>query len=103
MKVSKTWFRHALEQLASVGSVGSKCLERITLIYWVNKGERPSDEFWNDLYEILSKRIFKSLRRATISFQDRDDDHRWHIIDGFYHSRLPVLLPKIYKRGILGW
>ena len=63
----------------------------------------PSDEFWADLDDILSKEIFKSLLSARISCRYRDDDCQWCEIDGFDYSQLAVLLPKIYKKGIFGW
>ena len=100
MRLSKTWFRYALEQLSSVSS---KHITDILLFYWLNKRERPSDEFWNDLDEILSKEIFESLLSAAISCRYEDSDHQWRKIDDFDYSRLPILLPKIYKRGILRW
>ena len=100
LRISKVWFKHALEQLASISS---NHITQIQLFYWLDKEERPSDEFWNDTDKIVSKEFFKSLLSARISCRHRTSDNNWRRIDGFDYSQLPDFLPKIHKKGILCW
>ena len=96
--MSKVWFKHALQQLESVTS---EHLTEIVLLYWLGKEEKPSDEFWKELDDILSKEVFKSIFRVTIGCSHRDSKFQWHRSAHFDHSELPFLLPKSCKKIVL--
>ena len=95
--MSKVWFKHALQQLESVTS---EHFTEIMLLYWLGKEEKHSDEFWKELDDILSKKIFKSILRVTIGCSYRDSNFQWHRSAHFDHSELPFLLPKSYKKVV---
>ena len=95
--MSKVWFKHALHQLESVTS---GYLTEIVLLYWLSKEEKPSDEFWKELDDILNKDVFKSLLRVTTGCSYRDSKFEWHRSAHFNHSQLPFLLPDSYKKVV---
>ena len=89
-RISKVWVRHTFAQLASISS---EHIAQISFFYWLDKKERPSEEVWNELDEILSSEIFKSLLIARISCRHRDGDYKWCKIDDFDYSKLPGFFP----------
>ena len=95
--VRKTWFRHALEQLASVSS---KHVTDIALHSWLGE-EEPSSEVWKDLDVILSTDIFKPLIEVNVACIYKRSDGLWYRTKNFERSKFPTLLPTISKRGIL--
>ena len=95
--MSKVWFKHALQQLESVIA---EHLTEIVLLYWLGKEEKPFDEFWEELDDILSKEIFKSTLRVTTGCSYRDSNFQWHRSAYFDHSQLLFLLPNSYKKVV---
>ena len=98
LRVSKTWFRHALQQVKTIIS------KRITIIrfgYWLDNEEKPSNEFWEELDIILNADIFKPLTSVHVGCINRNSDLLWHEADSFERSEFPTLLPNVFKRGIL--
>ena len=96
--VSKTWFRHTLEQ---VKTIISKHITEILLYCWLDKEEEPCSEFWEELDMILNTDIFKPLTRVGVGCVSRNSDGVWRDADNFESSEFPTLLPNVFKRGIL--
>ena len=99
-RVSKAWFRHALEQLKSVTS---KYIAEILFWYWVDEHEQSFDDLWRELDAVLSTDIFKLLLSVEVGCVYRDGNYYWYTVDEFDESEFPGLLPTLSKRGILMW
>ena len=98
LRVSKTWFRHTLEQ---VKTIISKYITQIRFYYWLDEEEEPSNECWEELDMILNTDIFKPLIRVCPGCCVRNSDFIWRYADNFERSEFPALLPNLSKRGIL--
>ena len=101
LRVSTTWVKHALAQLRSITS---KNVSHVRRWYWLGD-EKPSDDFWGELDEILSADIFKSLIYVYVGFVSLDSGSttQWRYSVHFDHSRISGLLPRVHKRGILSY
>ena len=98
LRVSKTWFRHTLEQ---VKSIASKNITNITLYSWLGEKEEPSNEIWKDLDVILNTDVFKSLVEVDVAYVYQSSNGDWYRTKNFERSKFPTLLPNVSKRGIL--
>ena len=97
-RVSKTWFRHALDQ---VKTIISKHITGIQFGYWLDKEEEPSNEFWDELDIILNNDMFKPLTSVRAACVSRNNNFIWNYASNFERSEFPALLPNVFKRGIL--
>ncbi|KAK7689466.1 hypothetical protein QCA50_007258 [Cerrena zonata] len=100
-KVSKLWFKYALQQLQTVTS---KNIIRVRFLYWLDETEKPALELWRELDDILDADHFVSLTRVNVGCIYYGTDGVWYYIEGFNRAEeFPKLLPKLYNRGILTW
>ena len=99
-RVSKAWFRHALEQLKSVTS---KYIAEILFWYWVDEHEQSFHDLWRELDAVLSTDIFKLLVSVEVGCVYRDGNYDWYTVDDLDESEFPGLLPTVFKRGVLMW
>jgi hypothetical protein len=100
-KVSKLWFKYALQQLQTVTS---KDITEILFWYSLDEIEKPALELWGELDDILDADHFSSLTRVYVGCAYRDTDGVWYDIADFSKAEeFPKLLPKLYNRGILTW
>ena len=99
-RVSKAWFRHALEQLKSVTS---KYIAETLFWYWLDEHEQPLEDLWRELDAVSSTDICKLLMSVEVGCVYRDGNYDWYTVDDFDESEFPGLLPMVFKRGVLMW
>ena len=100
LRVSKTWFRHALAQ---VQTVLSKHITEVLFYYWLDREEEPFNAFWKGLDIILSTDTFEPLTRVNVGSVYREGDQSWHYTEHFDKREFPTLLPMVFKKGILAY
>ena len=99
-RLSKTWFKHILEQLKSITS---KQIDEIVCLYWLDEEEKPCDDLLRELDVILALEIFKPLIRLEVNCaytNFKGIDIEWHHIANF-RSELQDLMPRAFKKGII--
>ena len=100
LRLSKTWFEQTLGYLKSVTS---KCIDEIVCLYWLDEEERPCDDLWRQLDDILSTDVFKSLLKLEVDCAYtiyKGADIEWHYITSF-RSELRALMPKAFEKGVI--
>ena len=98
LRVSKIWFRQALEQ---VRPTTSKHISEIFFWYSLGEDEKPCNDLWKDLDVVLNTDAFKQLIGVDVACVCRDSNRDWYDTDNFEKSEFPTLLPNVSKKVIL--
>ena len=96
--VSKTWFRHALEQIKSTTS---KHITQIRLWHCLDEEDEALNDLWKELDVILGTDVFKSLISVEVACVYEDSNYVLRYVKNFDKSEFATLLPTIFKKGIL--